>query len=140
MSTITTPATNAELWDRAASLFYEKRYEDSVACYAPGARFQTMYALPGVPPVVEGRDALLQTFLGFGAIVESIGATDLVFHQTEDPDVAIVEFRQHARLVDGSDYENRLVARLRFGDGLIAEHVEYYDPRPLVDALTRLAA
>ena len=48
------------------------------------------------------------------------------FHQTDDPDVALVEERMVADLVGGGRYENFLAIRVTFRDGLIADMYEYY--------------
>ena len=43
-----------------------------------------------------------------------------------------------AELVDGGSYENRLVLRVTFCDGLIAEVFEYYGERRHEELLHRL--
>ena len=48
------------------------------------------------------------------------------FHQSDDPDVAFVEERMVADLAAGGRYENLLVIRVTFRDGLIADMYEYY--------------
>jgi len=60
------------------------------------------------------------------------------FNQFDDPQVAIVEERMIATLVDGGRYQNRMIIRVTFRDGLIAEMVEYYGERAHADLLSRL--
>ena len=47
-------------------------------------------------------------------------------HQTDDPDVVFVEEHMTADLHDGGSYENDLVIRVTFRDGLIHDMFEYY--------------
>ena len=47
-------------------------------------------------------------------------------HQTDDPDVVFVEERMTADLHGGGRYENDLVIRVTFRDGLIHDMFEYY--------------
>ena len=81
---------------------------------------------PGMPAVIEGRDALGALFGGFGAAATSIEVQDVTFHQTDDPRVAIVQERMVAELHGGGRYENLLIIVVTFRDGLIAEMFEYY--------------
>ena len=78
------------------------------------------------PPPSKATRRLGQLFGAFGAAATSIAVHDVRFHQTDDPDVAFVEERMVADLRDGGRYENRLVIRATFRDGLIAELFEYY--------------
>jgi ketosteroid isomerase-like protein len=50
----------------------------------------------------------------------------VTIHQTDNPDVVIVEEHMVADLHDGSRYENDLIIRVTFRDGLIHDMFEYY--------------
>src|SRR5664279_1411367 len=63
----------------------------------------------GMPAAVQGHDALRALFGGFGAAAASIEVQDVTFHQTEDPNVAIIEEQMTAVLHDGSHYELSLI-------------------------------
>jgi ketosteroid isomerase-like protein len=65
-------------------------------------------------------------FGGFASASEQIGVTRVTIHQTDNPDVVIVEEHMAADLHDGSRYENDLIIRVTFRDGLIHDMVEYY--------------
>jgi len=91
-----------------------------------------------MPAAVQGHDALRALFGGFGAAAASIEVQDVTFHQTEDPNVAIVEEQMTAVLHDGSHYENRLIIRVTFRDGLIATMFEYYGEKAHENLLRRL--
>ncbi len=129
---------NELIWHRSAEALYSKRLEDFLADWQDDGRYEVAYPVPGMPPVVEGKDALRQLFGGFLAAVERAGVHDVHFHQTEDPTVAFVQERMVLDLIDGSRYENRLVLRVTFRDGRLAELLEYYGYREHEALLQRL--
>jgi ketosteroid isomerase-like protein len=120
---------NHATWKASAALLYAGRIEEFLGYWREDARYEVAYPIAGMPAVVEGREALGELFAGFGAAAERIAVHDVRFHQTTDPDVAFVEERMVADLVGGGRYENRLVIRVTFRDGLIAEMLEHYGER-----------
>lgn len=62
----------------------------------------------------------------------------MTFHQTGDPQVAIVEEQMSAVLHDGTHYQNKLIIRVTFRDGLIASMFEYYGEKAHDNLLRRL--
>jgi ketosteroid isomerase-like protein len=142
MTIINTPITarerNKAVWDQAARALYAGRIDEYVAYWQPDGRYEVAYPIGGLPAVVEGHQAIEQLFRAFGTAASSIAVHDVRFHQTDDPDVAFVEERMVAELRDGGRYENRLVIRATFRDGLIAEIFEYYGERAHADLLGRL--
>jgi ketosteroid isomerase-like protein len=140
MTTATTPRDrNHAVWSQAAAMLYERRLDEFVAYWHEDARYEVAYPIDGFPVLVEGRAALRNLFAEFTAAAERIAVHDVRFHQTDDPDVAFVEERMTAELVGGGRYENDLVIRVTFRDGLIAEMYEYYGERAHEDMLRRLA-
>jgi ketosteroid isomerase-like protein len=129
---------NQELWERMSSLYYDKRVEEALALWTEDARYEAVYPVDGLPAVVEGRPALIEMFSGLVAVAERIEVQDVRFHETSDPNVVFIEERMVIDVVDGSRYENRVVMRITFRDGLIAEMVEYADPRENETFLERL--
>ena len=119
-------ARNEATWRAAAVALYAGDIEEFLAHWTAEPRYSVAYPVVGIPPSVEGRDQFRALFGGFGAAATSIEVHDVRFHQTDDPDVAFVEERMVADLADGGRYENRLVIRATFRDGLIAELFEYY--------------
>jgi ketosteroid isomerase-like protein len=124
-----TAERNQEIWRTCAKLLYAGRIEEFLGYWREDARYEVAYPIAGMPAVVEGREALGAVFAGFGAAAERIEAHDVRFHQTIDPDVAFVQERMVADLVGGGRYENLLVIRVTFRDGLIADMLEYYGER-----------
>ena len=119
-------ARNEATWRAAAVALYAGDIEEFLAHWTAEPRYSVAYPVAGIPPSVEGRDQFRALFGGFGAAATSIEVHDVRFHQTDDPDVAIVEERMVADLVGGGRYENLLVIRVTFRDGLIADLYEYY--------------
>jgi ketosteroid isomerase-like protein len=137
-TTTTTRERNEAVWKQSSALLYDKRLDEFLAYWHEDARYEVAYPVEGFPPVVEGRAALGELFAGFTAAAERIQVDDVRFHQTDDPNVAFVEERMTADLVDGGSYENSLVIRVTFRDGLIAEMHEYYGQRAHEELLVRL--
>lgn len=54
----------------------------------------------------------------------------------DDPDLVFVTARGEAETVWGAPYVNYYVLRLRFQDGLIQEHLEFFDPAAVIEAFT----
>ena len=131
MTITTTPAgdireRNERAWHASGALLYGGHIDEFIEYWQPDGRFEAAYPVAGLPAVVEGREALAAVFGGLGALATRIEVRDVRFHHTADPDVAFVEELMVADLVGGGRYENRLVIRVTFRDGLIAEMFEYY--------------
>lgn len=92
------------------------------------------YAFGAYPRRLAGRSALAAFFGATGTVFSSFELTDLVLHQTLDPDVFLAEFTGSGELPDGRRYSNPYVWSFRFDDGRLAFLREYYNPdcqRPL---------
>ena len=129
---------NEESWRESSRLLYSGRIDEFLTFWTPDARYEVAYPVAGMPALLEGHDALRAVFGAFGAAATAIEVQDVTFHQTDDPEVAIVEERMIAALVDGGRYDNRMIIRVTFRDGLIAEMFEYYGQRAHEDLLSRL--
>src|SRR3954454_9099135 len=108
---------NETLWNDWHELIAAGRVADAFDLWTEDGRYQVVYPVEGMPPVVEGRDALMAVFGGLAEAMTSPAREDARFHQTLDPDGAIVEYRMRAELVDGSVYDNRLILRFTYRDG-----------------------
>jgi ketosteroid isomerase-like protein len=129
---------NEAIWNDWHELIAAGRVADAFELWTEDGRYEVVYPVEGMPPVVEGRDALTAVFGGFAQAMTSTSRDEIHFHQTLNPDVAIVEYRLRADLVDGSVYDNRLILRFTFRDGRFAEVLEYYGEIAHGDALRRL--
>jgi ketosteroid isomerase-like protein len=134
----TARARNEATWRASAVALYAGDIEEFLAHWTSEPRYSVAYPVDGIPPTVEGRDQFRALFGGFAAATTSIEVHDVRFHQTDDPAVAIVEERMAAALVGGGRYENLLVIRVTFRDGLISDMFEYYGQvahQAMVDSL-----
>ena len=134
--TITTTPTSADLvhararnestFRASAIALYSGDIEGFLAHWSPEPRYTVAYPVDGFPAVVEGRDQFRMLFGSFTAAASRIEVDDVRIHQTDDPDVVIVEEHMSADLRDGGSYENDLVIRVTFQDGLIHDMLEYF--------------
>lgn len=148
MTTITPPAPsidltaararNLQVWTESARLLYAGRIEEFLDYWTEDAAYEAALPVPGLPAVIGGKQALRAAFGALGSGAAAIGVDSVVFHQTDDPDVAIVEERMTVELADGWRYENRLAIRVRFEDGRIAHMLEYYGQFAQAELLSRL--
>jgi ketosteroid isomerase-like protein len=132
-STISAPAVlasararNESAWRAAAIALYAGDVDQFLTHWTSSPRYAVAYPVDGIPAVVEGRDEFRALFGGFAAAASTIEVHDVRFHQTDDPRVAIVEERMVAELHNGFRYENLLIIRVSFLDGLISDMFEYY--------------
>jgi ketosteroid isomerase-like protein len=135
---VTARARNEDVWSRSSELLYTGRIDEFMGHWCDDASYEAALPVAGLPAVVTGREALHATFSGLAAAARSIAVHDVRFHQTDDPDVAIIEERMVAELADGSGYENRFIIRVTFRDGRIADMLEYYGQFAHQDLLRRL--
>jgi ketosteroid isomerase-like protein len=119
-------ARNESTWRAAAVALYAGDVEQCLTYWTDNPRYAVAYPVDGVPAVVEGRDQFRALFGGFAAVASTIEVHDVRFHQTDDAQVAIVEERMVAQLHSGHRYENLLVIKVTFADGLISDVFEYY--------------
>jgi ketosteroid isomerase-like protein len=136
------PATarerNMAVWEESSALLFAKRVDEFAAFWHEDARYEVAYPIAGMPAALEGRAMLAEVMTGLVAAADRIQVHDIEFHQTDNPDVAFVEERWDVDMVGGGRYENRMVIRVTFRDGLIASVLEYYGERAHEEFLRRL--
>lgn len=87
------------------------------------------YARPGMPTRVEGKAAVLAHLVKVGAGVTVDSASNLVVHETADPEVVILEFDGHGRaLKTGEPYEQRYISVIRARGGKMIHFKDYWNP------------
>ncbi|MEV7141889.1 nuclear transport factor 2 family protein [Streptomyces tauricus] len=111
--------------------------EEWVELFAPDAVLEFPYAPAGVPKQVAGRDALLAHMRGFPETFD-VEFGDLVFHDTVDPSLVIVEFRSKGTaLPTGKPYEQTCISVVRSDDNArITHYLDYWNPLVAIEALT----
>jgi uncharacterized protein len=113
------------------------RLDEWVTLFAPDAVLEFPFAPAGVPGRVTGRDALLAHMSHFPETFD-VEFTDLVFHETVDPSLVIVEFRSTGTaLPTGKPYEQTCISVVRTNDdALITHYLDYWNPLVAIEALT----
>jgi ketosteroid isomerase-like protein len=107
--------------DPAAKSFVEMMSEDFV--------MEFPYARPGMPTRVEGRSAVLAHLFKISGDVSISSASNLVAHETRDPEVVILEFHGHGHSVKtGEPYEQRYISVIRARGGKMVHFKDYWDP------------
>ncbi|WP_426244934.1 nuclear transport factor 2 family protein [Nocardioides sp. LHG3406-4] len=119
-------ARNESTWRASAVALYAGDIDEFLAHWSAEPRYAVAYPVEGFPSVVEGREQLRVLFSGFAAAAARIDVTDVRVHQTDDPDVVFVEEHMTAQLHGGMRYQNDMVIRVTFRDGLIHDMFEYY--------------
>jgi len=96
------------------------------ALYAERTRVEHPMALPAVPPLLS-RDEVRQHFsAGPGALppIDDYRPTDVVVHQTVDPEVIVAEFTYRGS-IEGREFGVPCVFVMRVRDGQIVESRDY---------------
>jgi uncharacterized protein len=107
--------------DPAAESFVDMMAEDFV--------MEFPFARPGMQSRIEGRTAVLTYLVTVGQGVSIDSVSNVVAHDTGDPDVVIVEFDGHGRAVKtGEPYEQRYISVIRTRDGRIVHYKDYWNP------------
>ena len=107
--------------DPAAEGFVDMMSEDFV--------MEFPFARPGMQTKIEGKAAVLTYLVTVmqGVSVDSV--SDVVVHDTTDPDVVIVEFEGHGRsLKTGEPYDQRYISVIRTRGGKIVHYKDYWNP------------
>ena len=66
---------------------------------ANDAVFEYRYVFPGFPTRVEGRDALMALYSGYGDSTVLHSGDGLIVHRSQDPRVLILEYEVHGKKI-----------------------------------------
>ncbi len=124
-----------EVWEHLVSHQVTRDIDGWLDCFAVDGVMEWPFPLKGVPPRLEGRDAIRATV---GPVWERArqanrritGHERVVFHQTTDPEVAIVEFDMLGESVRGP-FRQPMVYLLRVRDGRVVLLRELVDTAAL---------
>lgn len=109
-------------------------YFDTIAEHAV---FEFRYDFPGWPRRIEGRDALMALYAGYGKNIVLYSADALVVHRCDDGRIVVVEYDVHGRVVaSGAAYENRFVSILTVENRKIVRWRDYMDSLAAMRALS----
>src|ERR1700744_919424 len=92
--------------DPAAANFFELLSDDFV--------MEFPYARPGMATRIEGKDKVIAYLMTVAGDVAVDSVSNVVVHETADPEVVIIEFDGHGRaLKTGEPYEQRYISVIR---------------------------
>jgi len=69
---------------------------------------------------------------GVWSTKQSFAWRDVVIRATEDPDLVVATARSEAVVRPDRPYANSYVIFVRFRDGQVVEHIEYFNPLPVI--------
>ncbi|QKG18835.1 nuclear transport factor 2 family protein [Actinomadura verrucosospora] len=131
---MTAPAPR-EVFARLSAGISAGRWHELAALYAEDAVVDQPFALPPAPPHLEGRAVIDEHFRRAAAGPLRLRASNVVVHETADPEVIVAEFDYDGRITT-TVHEFRVpnIQVLRVRDGLIVETRDYHDHRGLARA------
>ena len=92
------------------------------------AVFEFRYVFPGFPTRVEGREALMALYAGYGDSTVLRSADGLVTHRSQDPRVVIIEYEVHGeKIPSGRAYDNRFISVVTIEGRKIVHWRDYMD-------------
>ncbi len=110
--------------ERVAPLFHED------------GRVVLPYAPDGIPPVLEGREAIDGFYSALPQMIGALNFDDYRIRATEEPGEYVAEYTSDATMRGtGETYRNTYITTVRVRDGRISELTEYFDPIRLVVAM-----
>jgi ketosteroid isomerase-like protein len=110
-------------------------YFDTVA---DNAVFEFRYVFPGWPRKIDGREALMALYAGYGNNILLHGADALVVHQAQHAGVVILEYDVHGKVVGtGAPYDNRFISVVTIGSRKIVRWRDYMDSLAAMTALSQ---
>ena len=113
-------------------------YFDAIA---DDAVFEFRYIFPGWPRTVNGREALIERYAGYGNNIVLHGADGLVIHRSQDPRVVIIEYEVHGKIVaTGASYDNRFISVVTIEERKIVHWRDYMDSLAAMTALSEPSA
>ncbi|RTE10801.1 nuclear transport factor 2 family protein [Paenibacillus whitsoniae] len=121
-------ATAQNAWDELADL------------YAADVIIEIPFAPPGVPKLTEGGNKLRERFKSIAGLRRFDGAELLAMHETQDPEVVVVEWKAHGQVTATArhfTFSYIMVVRVR--DGRIVSSRDYSNPIDGAMAFDRLS-
>ena len=110
-------------------------YFDTIA---ESAVFEYRYIFPGWPQRVDGREALMALYSGYGKNIILHGADALVVHRSQDARVVILEYDVHGKIIKtGAPYDNWFISVVTIEDRKIVRWRDYMDSLTAMTAQTQ---
>jgi len=136
----TNQARNLETVRRFFDLMHRKDIESWANLWADNGRIIVPYPPAGFGDSIDGKAAIVTAFKGLFGNFESFESQVTAIYPAADSESVVVEYRNRAVIVGGTEYTNSNIAVFRFENGLISAYHDYFDPRRfqvVVDALSK---
>jgi uncharacterized protein len=129
--------TPAEVLARRRDLILNGDADGFADLFAPDAVIEAPFAPPGAPSRLEGREAIREYSRHIMASPLRLEDFEVVeLHQTQDPEVVIVELRTHGTVTTtGRSFTATSIQILRIREGHIVLFRDFADPRGLEDVI-----
>jgi ketosteroid isomerase-like protein len=112
-----------------ASAWQERAAEDIV--------IRLPFAPPGVANELRGSVAARETLAEHWKTKRSFIWHDVVIRRTEDPELLVTTARSEVLLISGRPYRNNYIMLTRIRNEKVVEHIEYFDPLPIIEMLKK---
>ena len=133
-------ARNLETARRFFELMHRKDIDSWGELWAENGRIIVFYPPAGFGDSIDGKAAIVAAFKGLFRNFESFESELRAIYPAADSESIVVEYRNRAVIVGGTEYTNSNIAVFRFDNGLISAYHDYFDPRRfqvVVDALSQ---
>jgi ketosteroid isomerase-like protein len=116
-----------------AGLAEGERYFD---LFAEDVLMEFIYAPPGTPPSLRGRQAIIDSFRGYGKIISLDRMSDAKVYRTQEPGVVVLEYASHGTgVVTGKPYHQNYVSIVTIRDGKVVYWRDYSNPLVVIDTI-----
>jgi ketosteroid isomerase-like protein len=133
-------ARSREIVEQVLRAGREQDVETLVELMAPDGYIEWPYRPPGAPLRLRGR-AEIHRFLteAANAFIKFDEYTNVLIHETTDPEVIIVEYEAHGTVVTtGAPLHQTVIAVFRVQNGQVQSYRDYINPLPLMEALASI--
>jgi uncharacterized protein len=109
-------------------------------CVSEKIVYEVRYDVSGWPRIIEGREALMEAFRGYGKHIELHSADHLIKHVTDNGQVIVIEYEVRGKiLATDVRYDNRFCSIIILANRRIAHWRDYMDSLAAWNALTSKA-
>ena len=111
------------------------KHHDLLEMLTEDAVMEFPYHLPTTPTQLVGKQEISRFFAGFGDLLTLDEIRLVAAHQTDDPNVAILEYEGTGKATQtGKPYQQKYITVLTFRDGRIAHWKDYWNPVSVLSA------
>src|SRR6266403_1390573 len=104
----------------------EGKFVSQMLSLLTGTDRDSGYVFPGFPSKIEGRDALMALYSGYGDSTVLHSGDALIVHRSQDPRVLIIEYEVHGKkIATGKPYDNRFISVATIEDRKIVHWRDY---------------